>query len=113
MGCRVRALWVQLAGSRPLVRPRPVTGRPGPLMTASSQPDLLAQASYNTHRAKDTHAGLNSHVSRLYSHVLASRGWWSGDICTADYTYHYHEDEEETREEKRKEKELDDNGLSR
>lgn len=60
-----------------------------------------------------THAGLNSHVSRLYSHVLASRGWWYGETCTADYTYHYHEDAKETREEeKRKEKELEDNGLS-
>lgn len=50
--CRA-ILCAQLAGSLPLVRPTPVTGRPGPLMTASSQPDLFAQASC-THRAEDT-----------------------------------------------------------
>lgn len=40
--CRA-ILWAQLAGSLPLVRPGPVTGRPGPAMASSSQPALFAQ----------------------------------------------------------------------
>lgn len=41
--CWRAILCAQLAGSLPLVRPGPATGRPGPAMTASSQPDLFAQ----------------------------------------------------------------------
>lgn len=49
--CRA-ILCAQLAGNLPLVRPGPVTGRPGPAMTASSQPALFAQPNCKHRRHK-------------------------------------------------------------
>lgn len=60
--CRA-ILCAQLAGSRPLVRPGPVTGRPGPAMTASSQPALFAQPSCKQ-GAKETHESRGANSSR-------------------------------------------------
>lgn len=59
--CRA-SRWTQLEGNRPLVRPGPATGRPGPAKAPSSQPALFAQPNCKQNAEKP-----QSQEARLYN----------------------------------------------
>lgn len=100
--CRA-ILCTQVAGSLPLVRPGPVTGRPGPAMASSNQPALFAQPSckqsaWTGHKVKQQEHFVTKVVQHKTSILHASKSATTCDaelgcciktdsICGPPYTY--------------------------